>query len=47
MNCLFCQIVKQAIPAFKIAETEHALAFLDIYPLSPGHAVIYAFLFSS
>ncbi|KAJ3021903.1 Adenosine 5'-monophosphoramidase [Thoreauomyces humboldtii] len=38
-NCIFCKIVKGAIPAFKIVETELSYAFLDVGPLSKGHAV--------
>ncbi|KAK3388553.1 hit family protein 1 [Sordaria brevicollis] len=38
-NCIFCKIVKGEIPCFKLVETEKTLAFLDIQPLSRGHAV--------
>ncbi|TPX56654.1 hypothetical protein PhCBS80983_g04390 [Powellomyces hirtus] len=38
-TCLFCKIVKGAIPSFKVLETELSLAFLDVGPLSKGHAV--------
>ncbi|KAF7320076.1 hypothetical protein MKEN_00791900 [Mycena kentingensis (nom. inval.)] len=34
-SCLFC-----GIPSHKIAETEHSLAFLDIFPVSEGHTQI-------
>ncbi|KAI8913858.1 HIT-like domain-containing protein [Powellomyces hirtus] len=39
-TCLFCKIVKGAIPSFKVLETELSLAFLDVGPLSKGHLVI-------
>ena len=39
-SCLFCQIVVGEIPAFRIAETEHAIAFMDIFPATPGHALV-------
>ena len=39
LSCLFCKIVRGEIPCHKLAETERALAFLDINPLSKGHAV--------
>ncbi|CAL1706723.1 unnamed protein product [Somion occarium] len=39
-KCLFCAIVKGAIPAFKVYETEHTLAFLDISPVSEGHTQV-------
>jgi len=40
MDCLFCKIVQKRIPAYIIYEDENVIGFLDIYPLSPGHAVI-------
>ena len=39
-NCIFCQIVKGKIPAKIIAENDHALAFLDINPISDGHTLV-------
>ncbi|KAI0339860.1 HIT-like protein [Trametopsis cervina] len=39
-TCIFCAIVKGAIPAFKVYETEHSLAFLDISPVSEGHTQV-------
>ncbi|OAX84357.1 hypothetical protein ACJ72_01273 [Emergomyces africanus] len=38
--CLFCKIVKGEIPCFKLYESERVLAFLDIQPLSKGHALV-------
>ena len=38
--CLFCQIVAGEIPAYWIAETERAIAFMDIFPATPGHALV-------
>ncbi|EER44059.1 predicted protein [Histoplasma capsulatum H143] len=40
--CIFCKIVKGELPCFKLYESERVLAFLDIMPLSRGHAVSYA-----
>ena len=40
MNCIFCKIIKGEIPCDKIFETDNFLAFLDIRPLSPGHALV-------
>ena len=37
--CIFCKIIKGDIPSFKLAESDKLLAFLDIQPLSKGHAV--------
>jgi diadenosine tetraphosphate (Ap4A) HIT family hydrolase len=39
-NCIFCKIICGSIPSYKIAETEHAYAFLDINPLSRGHCLV-------
>ncbi|KAJ3171816.1 Adenosine 5'-monophosphoramidase [Geranomyces variabilis] len=39
-NCIFCKIVSGAIPAFKVVETPLSLAFLDMGPLSKGHALV-------
>ncbi|KAL1891158.1 Adenosine 5'-monophosphoramidase [Sporothrix stenoceras] len=38
--CIFCKIIKGEIPCFKLVETEKTLAFLDINPLSRGHALV-------
>lgn len=40
MDCLFCKIIAKQIPSAIIYEDDHALAFLDIHPRSPGHAVV-------
>ena len=39
-SCLFCQIVASEIPSYPIAETERAIAFMDIFPATPGHALV-------
>jgi len=39
-GCLFCRIVKGDIPCFKLFESDRVLAFLDIQPLSRGHALV-------
>lgn len=39
-DCIFCKIVRGEIPAHKVYEDEHFLAFLDIHPQSPGHAQV-------
>ena len=38
--CVFCKMVKGEIPVFKLFETDKSLAFLDIGPLSRGHALV-------
>ena len=40
MASIFTRIIAGEIPAFKIAETEDFLAFLDINPLKKGHTLV-------
>ncbi len=40
MACIFCDIVTGDQPAMRIAETDHALAFMDINPATRGHALV-------
>lgn len=40
VNCVFCEIVDEKVPAYKIAENNYFLAFLDIHPLSEGHTLV-------
>ena len=40
MTCIFCKIAAGEIPSEKLAENEHAFAFLDIRPLARGHAMV-------
>ncbi|KAJ4456187.1 putative HIT family protein 1 [Paratrimastix pyriformis] len=40
MSCLFCRIIRGEVPCYKVFENEHALAFLDVGPLSVGHTLV-------
>jgi histidine triad (HIT) family protein len=40
MECVFCNIVKGRLGAYKIYESENYLAFLDINPRSKGHCLV-------
>ena len=40
MDCIFCKIVAGQMPAHKVYEDEHSLAFLDILPASRGHTLV-------
>ncbi len=40
MDCIFCKIIEGKIPAKKIAESDHAIAFADINPVAPVHALV-------
>jgi histidine triad (HIT) family protein len=39
MGCLFCKIIAREIPAQIVFENDHALAFKDIRPVAPTHAL--------
>ena len=39
-QCVFCQIVSGAIPAKKLYEDDEFLAFADIAPQAPVHALV-------
>jgi len=39
-DCLFCQIVAGEVPSFKVAESDNAIAILDVNPVNPGHTLI-------
>jgi histidine triad (HIT) family protein len=39
-DCIFCKIVAGQIPCTKVYEDASCLAFMDINPVSPGHALI-------
>lgn len=39
-SCIFCKIANKEIPANIVYEDAGFIAFLDIRPLSPGHALI-------
>lgn len=40
MSSIFSKIVAGDLPAFKVAEDEKHLAFLDVFPLSYGHVLV-------
>ena len=40
MPSIFSKIVSGDIPAFKVAEDENYVAFLDIFPLAKGHVLV-------
>ncbi|HEX8285645.1 MAG TPA: histidine triad nucleotide-binding protein [Pyrinomonadaceae bacterium] len=39
-DCIFCKIVAGEIPAAKIFEDDRAVAFRDINPQAPTHALV-------
>ena len=40
MDCLFCKIINQEIPSYKIFEDDEFYAFLDIFPKNTGHSLL-------
>ncbi len=41
-SCIFCKIVAGQVPCFKLSEDETTIAFMDINPVNPGHALAVA-----
>jgi histidine triad (HIT) family protein len=39
-NNIFAKILRGELPCYKVYEDDKALAFLDIMPRSPGHALV-------
>ena len=40
MDCIFCKILENEIPSYKVYEDENVLAFLDITQGTKGHTLI-------
>lgn len=39
-DCIFCGIIQNKIPAYKIYEDSNVLSFLDISQTTPGHTLL-------
>ena len=39
-DCIFCKIIEGGLPAYKVYEDSNTLAFLDIFPIHPGHVLV-------
>lgn len=39
-DCIFCRIARGEIPASKVYEDEHVIAFKDIHPQAPVHVLV-------
>lgn len=39
-QCIFCKIISGELPSSRVYEDEHMVAFLDIYPIAPGHTLL-------
>ena len=40
MATIFTKIINNEIPAYKIAEDDRYLAFLDVFPIAKGHTLV-------
>ncbi len=40
MSSIFTKIINREIPAYIVAEDEKHIAFLDIFPVAPGHVLV-------
>lgn len=40
METIFSKIIRAEIPCHKVYEDAHVLAFLDVFPLCPGHTLV-------
>ena len=40
MDCIFCKIIDGEIPSYTLYEDEYVKCFLDVNPVSNGHALI-------
>jgi histidine triad (HIT) family protein len=39
-DCVFCKLVAGTIPSTRVYEDAHALAFMDIGQVNPGHVLV-------
>ncbi len=39
-ECIFCRIADGILPSSKVYEDDDVIAFLDIYPIKPGHVLV-------
>jgi histidine triad (HIT) family protein len=39
-GCTFCSIVSHESRSFMVLEDEHAVSFMDLLPMTPGHCLV-------
>lgn len=39
-NCIFCKIIEGGLTSYRVYEDKDTLAFLDIFPIHPGHVLV-------
>lgn len=40
IECTFCKVISGEIPSYKLYENDEILAFLNIFPVNSGHALV-------
>lgn len=39
-SCVFCRIISNDLPSYRVYEDKNCVAFLDIKPVNPGHLLV-------
>jgi histidine triad (HIT) family protein len=39
-DCIFCRIVAGELPSSRVTEDDQCIAFMDAFPLRPGHVLV-------
>ena len=39
-DCIFCRIVRGEMPCFRVCEDAETLTFMDLFPVTDGHALV-------
>ena len=39
-KCIFCSIIEKNTPEARVMENKHAIAILDVHPISKGHTMV-------
>ncbi len=39
-DCIFCRIIAAELPSRRLYEDDEVIAFLNIHPIQPGHALV-------
>jgi len=39
-DCIFCKLARKELPAHTVWESDSMLAFLDLFPIQPGHVLV-------
>ena len=40
MSCIFCEIVAERSPCYRIFEDDRVLVFMDLFPVADGHTLL-------